>query len=166
MDGGLIPGIEDGQGFQLKDLPLYQLGYVVKDMESAITFYESTFGIGPFSPPMEVDMTGAILRGRPVETRIKVSFAQWGEVQIEFIQPVDGENPYFEFLAKCGEGIHHLAFEVTDMEAARSALASKGIEPLYHQDMGFMEFAYFDTSSIGGLMVEFIDWRKSQEKQV
>lgn len=164
MNGDPIPETEANQGFRLKDLPLYQLGYVVRDIESAVSFYESTFGIGPFSPPMEVDMTGAILRGRPVETRIKVSFAQWGDVQIEFIQPVAGENPYFEFLEKCGDGIHHLAFEVTDMEAARSVMAGKGIDPIYHQDMGFMEFVYFDTSATGGVMVEFIDWRKSKDR--
>jgi catechol 2,3-dioxygenase-like lactoylglutathione lyase family enzyme len=140
--------------------PLYQLGYVVGDIEKACRYYESTFGIGPFSPPMEVDMTGAILRGKAVETTIKVSFAQLGEVQIEFIQPVEGENPYFEFLAKNGDGIHHLAFETDNMAAAKAHFAEKGIEPVYHQDMGFMEFAYFDTSEVGGTMVEFIDWRK------
>ncbi len=143
--------------------PLYQLGYVVADIEKACRYYESTFKIGPFSPPMEVDMTGAILRGKTVETKIKVSFAQMGDVQVEFIEPIEGENPYFEYLNKFGDGIHHIAFEVEDMAAGKAYFAARGIEPVYHQDMGFMEFAYFDSSEVGGTMVELIDWRKSKQ---
>lgn len=148
---------------QFKFPPLYQLGYVVKDIEKACRHYESVFGIGPFSPPMEVNMNGAILRGKPVETKIKVSFAQLGDVQIEFIQPVSGENPYFEYLSKNGDGIHHIAFEVADMAAGKAHFAGKGIKPVFHQDMGFMEFVYFDASEVGGTMVELIDWRKSKQ---
>ena len=88
--------------------PLYQLGYVVGDIEKACRHFETNFAMGPFSPPMEVDMTGAVLRGKTVETKIKVSFAQLGDVQIEFIQPVEGENPYFEYLAAYGDVVRTL----------------------------------------------------------
>ena len=142
--------------------PLYQLGYVVSDIEKACKHYETKFAMGPFSPPMEVDMTGAVLRGKTVETKILVSFAQLGDVQIEFIQPVEGENPYFEYLAKYGDGIHHLAFQTDDIAAAKAHFAAQGIKPIWYQDMGFMEFAYFDTSEAGGTMVEFIDWKSSK----
>ena len=144
---------------QFKFPPLYQLGYVVGDIEKACRHFESAFGIGPFSPPAEVDMSGAVLRGKTVETKILVSFAQLGDVQVEFIQPLEGENPYIEYLAKNGDGIHHLAFETEDMAAAKAHFASEGIGPIWYQDMGFMEFAYFDISEVGGTMVEFIDWR-------
>lgn len=144
--------------------PVYQLGYVVKDIEPVTKYYESTFGIGPFSPPMDVDMTGAILRGKPISTQIRVTFAQSGSVQVELIQPLEGESLYTEFLAKNGDGIHHLAFEVEDLPVWRAEFAKRGLEPIYYQDMGFMEFAYFDTSDFGGLMVELIDWRKSKPK--
>ena len=139
--------------------PLYQLGYVVHDIENACRHFESVLNMGPFSPPAEVDMTGAVLRGKTVEGRIKVSFAQLGDVQIEFIQPVAGENPYFEYLEKYEDGIHHIAFETDNMAGAKAHFASLGIEPIYYQDMGFMEFAYFDSSEPGGTMVEFIVWR-------
>ncbi|MBM3133555.1 MAG: hypothetical protein FJZ95_11080 [Chloroflexi bacterium] len=140
--------------------PVYQLGYVVRDIEKVCKYYESTFGIGPFSPPMDVNMDGAILRGRPVKTRIKVAFANSGNLQVELIQPVEGENPYFEFLAAKGDGIHHLAFQVDDMNKAKSAFAKKGFQPIFYHDMGVMEFAYFDTSEPGGLWVEFLHWKK------
>ena len=94
----------------LKLQPVHQLGYVVADIEKTCRYYESTLGIGPFCPPFEVDMNGAIFRGKPVQTKIKVAFVQSGDVQIELIQPVEGKNPYTEFLAKNGDGIHHLGY--------------------------------------------------------
>ncbi|HWR70018.1 MAG TPA: VOC family protein, partial [Dehalococcoidia bacterium] len=82
-----------------------QLGYVVADIERACKYYESTLGIGPFCPPFEVDMSGATFKGNAVQTKIKVAFVQSGDVQIELIQPLDGNNPYTEYLAKHGDGI-------------------------------------------------------------
>lgn len=140
--------------------PVYQLGYVVKDIQKVSDYYTSTFGIGPFSPPMDVNMDGAILRGKPVKCKIKVAFANSGNLQIELIQPIEGENPYFEFLAAKGDGIHHLAFQVDDMNRVKADFARKGFEPVFHRDMGVMEFAYFDTSEPGGLWVEFLYWKK------
>jgi len=143
----------------LKLPPVHQLGYVVSDIEKTCRYYESTFGMGPFSEVIDVDMDGAFLRGKPVKTKIKVAFAQSGDVQVEFIQPVEGENVYTEFLASKGDGIHHLAFQVDDMDAIKAEFAKKGFEPVFHRDMDVMEFAYFDTSEFGGLMIEFLYYK-------
>jgi len=137
-----------------------QLGYVVADIERACKYYESTLGIGPFSPPFEVDMSGAVFRGKPVQTRIKVSFVQSGDVQIELIQPVEGKNPYTEYLARHGDGIHHLGFVVTDMEAMKGEFVAAGLQPVFQHDMGVMQFAYYDTSAIGGVMTELLYYKK------
>ena len=137
-----------------------QLGYVVADIEKARQYYESTLGIGPFCPPFEVDMSGAVFKGKPVQSRIKVAFVQWGDVQIELIQPLDVNNPYTEYLAKHGDGIHHLGFAVTNMEAMKGELAAAGLQPVFHHDMGVMQFAYYDTSHIGGVMTELLCYKK------
>jgi methylmalonyl-CoA/ethylmalonyl-CoA epimerase len=94
-----------------------------------------------------------------VKTKIKVAFVQSGEIQIELIQPVEGANVYTEFLADKGEGIHHLAYQTEDLEAIKAQFAAQGIEPVFSRDMGVMEFAYFDTSEVGGLMIEFLYFR-------
>lgn len=137
-----------------------QLGYVVGDIEKACKYYESTLGIGPFCPPFEVDMSGAVFKGRQVQTKIKVAFVQSGDVQIELIQPVEGRNPYTEYLAKHGDGIHHLGFAVTDMDAMKAEFAAAGLQPVFHHDMGVMQFAYYDTSAIGGVMTELLYYKK------
>jgi methylmalonyl-CoA/ethylmalonyl-CoA epimerase len=136
-----------------------QLGYVVADIEKTCRYYESKLGIGPFCPPFEADMSGATFRGKPVQTKIKVAFVQSGDVQIELIQPVEGKNPYTEYLARHGDGIHHLGFTVTDMEAMKAEFAAAGLKPIFYHDMVVMEFAYYDTSEIGGVMTELLYYK-------
>lgn len=148
------------QTSQFKLPPVYQLGFVVKDIEKTSKHYESYFGTDAFSEVIDVDMDGALFRGQPVKTKIKVAFVQSGAVQIELIQPVEGNNPYTEFLASKGEGIHHLGYQVEDMDTAKADFLKKGRQPIFQRDMGVMEFAYYDTSEAGGLMIEFLHFRK------
>lgn len=146
---------------ELRLPPVYQLGYVVKDLDKACEFYESMYGVGPFEILPEVNLDGAILRGKPIETRIKVAFAKSDRIEIEFIQPLHGENLYTEFLRAHGDGIHHLGYKVDDMAAWKRHFAAKGFEPIFHHDMVVMDFAYFDTSTVGGLMLELLHWKKA-----
>jgi 4-hydroxyphenylpyruvate dioxygenase-like putative hemolysin len=145
---------------ELKLPPVYQLGYVVGNLDKACEFYQSTYGVGPFNVIDEVDMEGAILRGKPISTKIRVAFAKSDKVEVEFIEPLEGENLYTEFLKAKGDGIHHLGFVVDDMDAWKKEFAAKGFEPVFHHDMGVMDFAYFDTSMFGGLMLELLHWKK------
>jgi len=139
--------------------PIYQLGHVVADIDKTCDFYTSTFGTGPFNIIEEVDMEGALLRGKPISTKIKVAFAKSNDVELEFIQPLEGKNLYTEFLKTRGDGIHHLAFMVDDMNKWKKHFADKGFEPIFQHDMVVMEFAYFDTSIPGGLMLELLRWK-------
>jgi methylmalonyl-CoA/ethylmalonyl-CoA epimerase len=136
-----------------------QLGYVVADIDKACKYYESMLGIGPFCSPFEVDMSGAIFKGKSVQTKIKVAFVQSGDVQIELIQPLDGNNPYTEYLTRHGDGIHHLGFAVTDMDGMKAEFAAAGLQLVFHHDMGVMQFAYYDTSAIGGVMTELLCYK-------
>ena len=140
---------------------IYQLGYVVADVEKVAKRYESALDIGPFVGPFIVPMKKAIFMGRTVSTRIKTAFAKSGDIQIELIQPLDGENPYTEFLAKKGEGIHHLGFKVDDIDQAAAGLAKRGMQPFFSGDLVVMKFAYYDTAEIGGLAMELL-WGKTE----
>jgi methylmalonyl-CoA/ethylmalonyl-CoA epimerase len=140
---------------------IYQLGYVVADVEKAARHYESAFGIGPFAGPVVVPMKKAVFMGRTVSTKIKTVFAKSGDVQIELIQPLDGDNPYTEFLAKKGDGIHHLGFKVDDIEQAKAEFAKKGMQPFFSGDLVVMKFAYYDTAQFGGLALELL-WGQTE----
>ena len=140
---------------------IYQLGYVVADVEKAARHYESAFGIGPFAGPVVVPMKKAVFMGRTVSTKIKTVFAKSGDIQIELIQPLDSENSYTEFLAKKGDGIHHLGFKVDDIEQAKAELAKKGMQPFFSGDLVVMKFAYYDTTQFGGLAMELL-WGQTE----
>ena len=139
--------------------PVSQVGIVVRDIEKTAAFYYSTFGIGPFAIVPEVKFEGVILRGSPTNAKIKVAFAQSGPLQIELIQPLEGENIYTEFLDTKGEGLHHLGFQVDDFDSMLAEFKSKGIEPVFWLNLGWMAFAYLNTETIGGVMFELL-WSK------
>jgi catechol 2,3-dioxygenase-like lactoylglutathione lyase family enzyme len=139
--------------------PVSQVGIVVRDIEKTAAFYYSTFGVGPFAIVPEVKFEGVILRGIPTNAKIKVAFAQSGPLQIELIQPLEGENIYTEFLDTKGEGLHHLGFQVDDFDSMLAEFKSKGIEPVFWLNLGWMAFAYLNTETIGGVMFELL-WSK------
>jgi methylmalonyl-CoA/ethylmalonyl-CoA epimerase len=139
--------------------PVRQIGLVVRDLEKTADFYNSTFGIGPFSSAAEWKFDDIIMRGKPTDSRIKLAFADSGPLQIELIQPLEGENIYTEFLRSGNEGLHHLGFEVDNFEGMLAKFKRRDIEPIFWKNFGFMAFAYLDTGKIGGVIVELL-WHK------
>ena len=146
--------------------PVQQVCIVVKDIDRAIEYYTSTFGMGPFSV-LDVDMEGVLLRGKPISAKIKVAFADSGPLQIELIQPVEGKSIYTEFLDSKGEGLHHLAFQVDDLDALLAELSKEGIEPIWHQRLPQfgIAFAYLNTDRIGGVIFELIEVKKGTRQK-
>jgi methylmalonyl-CoA/ethylmalonyl-CoA epimerase len=110
-----------------------QLGIVVKDLEATTRALNALFGIGPFrfiEWPNRPD-SHYWFRGREETIRIRQAFAQVGPIEIELIQPLEGErNAYRQFLDEKGGGVHHILFEVDDMDTVTGALSGKGIEIL------------------------------------
>ena len=95
---------------------IYHLGYAVEDLEAASRFYEENFGVVPGEPEV-VEEQGI------VATMFKV-----GESSIELVQPTRPDSPVGKFLAKRGEGFHHVAFEVEDLSLTLAELKRNGVE--------------------------------------
>lgn len=120
----------DTKGKEIK-----QLGIVVHDAEETAKNYWNIFGVGPwifidFKPPhlSEVTLHGIAINPE-VNLQTKAAIAQWGDLQIELLQPVRGPSTYREFLKTRGQGIHHLSFaQVEDHEAMISGFQRMGIE--------------------------------------
>ncbi len=138
--------------------PVEQIGFVVKDIDEATEYYSSTFGWGPFQV-FEHEMKGVIFHGEPSDCRLKIAFAHSGPIEIELIQVLEGETPHTEFLREKGEGMHHLRFNVNNIDDMLTAFAKEGIEPVWHQSLPEfgVSFAYLDTNKIGGMMIELIE---------
>lgn len=146
--------------------PPDQVCIVVKDMDKAIEYYQSVFGLGPFRA-MEVATKDMTYRDWTGAARQKSAFAQCGPIQIELIQPLEGDTPQAEFLKEKGEGMHHLRFQVDDLQATLASLAQFGLEPVWRHDFvkAGVSYAYVNADQIGGVVFELIEDKKGVTKK-
>lgn len=136
-----------------------QIGIVVKDLERTTELLSSFFGIGPFrfiEWPNRPD-SKYWYRGEEQKIKIRQAFVQVGNLELEFIQPVEGErNAYREFLEERGGGIHHVLFEVEDMDAVVNAVGAQGVKPL-QAGTGIRpgtKWTLLDTQDLIGFLLE------------
>lgn len=110
-----------------------QLGIVVPNLDQSTRILQDLFGLGPFKFiewPNRPD-SKYWFRGNEESIRIKQGFVQAGKLELELIQPLEGErNAYRQFLDATGGGIHHVLFEVDNMDAIVEALEPKGVRVL------------------------------------
>jgi methylmalonyl-CoA/ethylmalonyl-CoA epimerase len=139
------------------DWKLTHVGVVVKDMDKAIEYYRSIFGVGPFRK-MEIPVTEGEVRGIPCQATLKLAFARLGEVQLELMQAEPGENIYWEFFQKHGEGLHHLGFDIKEEDSGEelARLKNMGIGVLQKGRTDGIGFVYLDSAHIGGTILELI----------
>jgi len=91
------------------------IGIAVNSLEEALPFYRSQLGMD-FQGTEEV-----------AEQKVRVAMLQIGEAKIELLEPTDPESPVARFIEKNGPGIHHLAYEVDDIEQAIARLEQEGV---------------------------------------
>jgi methylmalonyl-CoA epimerase len=122
------------------------LGIAVKDLEEAREFYRSVFGLESSEPIIGGD--GAI----------NVSMVEVGGVLIELLQPVGNEGVMAKFLEKRGEGIHHICYEVEDINAEIASLKAAGIEVLGEVKPGAEGMSVFlHPRGTHGVLVELVE---------
>lgn len=148
------------------------IGIVVRDMDQAIDYYTSVFGMGPFDVSI-FEFKEFEYKGKKAPARVKAGLAHFGDVFIELVQVLEGETPHTDFLKRHGEGIQHIAFRVKGMESILADLAGKGIHPLlnYKLPVGQPEAkeagqqlqlheVYLDSERIGGAMIQLMEFKK------
>jgi methylmalonyl-CoA/ethylmalonyl-CoA epimerase len=136
-----------------------QVGIVVRDMDRAIKNYREIFGIS-FPKVLVPDYFNRVYRGKPENFRMKIGLAMMGELQIELIEPLEGKTIYGEFLKKWGDGIHHLGFDVNNLDERVAAFRKSGIDVLMSGERVGGKFAYMDTEGKVGIIVELIQREK------
>jgi methylmalonyl-CoA/ethylmalonyl-CoA epimerase len=91
------------------------VGIVVPSLDAAIPFYRDILGLA-FAGIEEVPGYG-----------VRVAFFHVGESKIELLEPTSGDGMIAEFLMRHGPGMHHLAYEVADVEAAIRTCEARGV---------------------------------------
>jgi methylmalonyl-CoA/ethylmalonyl-CoA epimerase len=143
-------------GLELKRL--VQIGIVVADRDRTTQLLTSLFGMGPFRLVEWPNRPESKYWYRGVEEKIRVkqAFVQLGDVEVELIQPVEGHNAYQDFLDQTGGGIHHVLFEVIDIDPVIEELAKSGVGVL-QSGTGIRpgtRWALLDTQALLGFYVE------------
>jgi methylmalonyl-CoA/ethylmalonyl-CoA epimerase len=149
------------KGSQMVLPPPAQIGVVVKNLKEAIDFYSQTFGIGPFQM-IEFAPAKHWLKGKPTPIRLNIGLCQWGPLQLELIEVVEGDIPHKWFLEEKGEGLQHLGFIVDNYDKWLSYLRDNRIDVLMNAEteiegMGRVRAAYVESNRTGGVLFELIE---------
>jgi len=121
------------------------IGIAVKNIEASVPFYRDALGM-VFEGTEEV-----------AEQKVRVAFLAVGESRIELLEPTSPESPVAKFLEKNGEGIHHIAYEVADLEAALAALKAEGvrlIDETPRNGAHGTRIAFLHPKATGGVLTE------------
>jgi methylmalonyl-CoA/ethylmalonyl-CoA epimerase len=130
---------------------IYHLGYAVEDLNAAARFYRQYFG-AVTSEPEEVEEQGVI-----------ATMFDVGESKIELVQPTRPDSPVGKFLAEKGEGFHHVAFQVEDLEVILKELKENGVElidDVPRVGAGGARVAFLHPKGILGVLTELVELPK------
>lgn len=121
------------------------IAIVVEDLEAALHFWRDALGL-PLHKTEE----------NPGE-EVSIAFLPIGESEIELLQPINPESGIGKYLAKKGQGMHHVCVEVSDIEATINQLKAHGVEMINEtprvRDEG-TRYAFVHPKSALGVLVE------------
>ena len=126
-------------------LKVDHIGIAVRSLRDALRVYESALGFG-------VERIEAV----PTQ-KTRTAMLPVGETRIELLEAMDEDSPIARFLAKRGEGIHHICFQVRDIVAEIRKLQSEGvrlIDETPRPGAGGNLIAFIHPSSTGGVLIE------------
>ncbi len=124
---------------------LNHVGIAVKSLESSIPFYRDVLGM-VFEGTEEV-----------AEQKVRVAFLVVGESRIELLEPTSEDSPVAKFLEKNGEGVHHLAYQVEDIEDTLEKLKATGVRLIDEKPRRGAHhslIAFLHPKATGGVLTE------------
>ncbi|RYE40020.1 MAG: VOC family protein [Hyphomicrobiales bacterium] len=142
-----------------------QLGYVVRDLDTALDRWTKDLGVGPFFKIGNVPLSEFSYRGVPSRPDLNIALAYSGDLQIELIQQLnDAESPYRDFLDTSGPGLHHVCAFSTQYDSLLEQLAASGRVPDCTGAISdISRFSYFDVDNTDGTVIEIGDAARSPE---
>lgn len=131
-------------------IPKYieHIGIAVKNLDSAIIYYEKVFGMKCYAIE-EVK-----------EQKAKTAFFKVGETKIELLETTDPDGPIGKFIEKKGEGIHHIAFAVDNIQNTLTAIEKEGItliDKTPKKGAEGLDIAFLHPKSTFGVLTEICE---------
>jgi len=129
----------------MKPTIIDHVGVAVKSIEDSLKFWEGTLGI---------KCTGV---EEVAEQKVKTAFLPLKDSEVELLEAMSDDSPVAKFIEKKGEGIHHLALKVDDLEACLAELRTKGIKLIDEtprKGAGGAMIAFIHPKATGGILIE------------
>lgn len=124
------------------------IGIAVKDLGSAIGYYEKILGLKCYKIEEVKDQ------------KVKTAFFKVGETKIELLETTDPSGPIGKFIEKRGEGIHHIAFAVDNLKDQLKDASDKGVElidKIPRKGAEGLDIAFLHPKSTHGVLTELCE---------
>ena len=132
-------------------MKLDHLGIAVRSVDEKLKFYRDVLGF-------------TVSAAETVEAeKVRVAMLPMGESRIELLEPTAEDSAIARFLEKRGEGLHHIALAVDDLDAQLKRLEEAGVKVLPGQGeygAGGHRYAFLHPSSCGGVLIELVESMK------
>lgn len=128
------------------------LGIAVKNLDASIERYRHLTG------------KPAAHRETVKSQHVETAFFPVGEVRLELLKGTSPESAVTRFIAKRGEGLHHICFEVDDLSVASDALSTLGFElvnEVAQPGAGGTRVVFIHPKSTGGILFELVEYPRS-----
>lgn len=139
--------------------PVRQVAWLTEDLEATTEQWRRLAGIGPWTVYRNVVLNGTY-KGAPVQVMMDVALSYQGELQIEIIRPHGtGPSPYHDDAGRVRVGMHHVAWLVDDVAAARKEAVKGGLETLLEAEAGggATRVAYLQAPDDPAMLLELIE---------
>jgi methylmalonyl-CoA/ethylmalonyl-CoA epimerase len=134
-------------------MKISHLGIATKGIDEALKFWRDALGLEETHTEVVEDQ------------KVRVAMLPIGETRIELLEPTSDDSPISKFLEKRGGGIHHIAVEVEDIEAALAQLKANGARLIDEKPRLGAEdclVAFVHPSAAGGVLLELVQENKKQ----
>ncbi len=127
---------------------LHHIGIAVRDFTATLELYRSMFGVTEWE---RISMP---------ERHMEIAVCRVGEALLEFITPTSEQAAFAKFLEEHGEGMHHVAYQVDDIEVALRTLEQGGMRLIdQHARPGIHDtmVAFLHPKATGGVLIELVE---------
>ena len=126
------------------------IGVAVRSIDQALEFYRDALGVEP------------VHRTVVAHEKVEAAMLPTGESRIELLQPTADDSVIARFIERRGEGMHHLALQVDDVEAAAEAVRQSGrrlvVDRVQIGAEGY-KYVFVHPSETGGVLLELVERR-------
>jgi methylmalonyl-CoA/ethylmalonyl-CoA epimerase len=134
----------------MKPSHIEHIGIAVKNLEDSVSFYEKVFGLKCYNIEEVKDQ------------KVRTAFFIVGQTKIELLESTDPEGPIAKFIEKKGEGIHHIAFAVNNIDAQLKHAEKEGVKLIDvnpRKGAEGLDIAFLHPRSTGGVLIELCENR-------